>query len=65
MPDARFTPLRVDADVGSDGRGSVGDDTPLPLVEAASDHHQVYSDCIKLPFQIFEVLEVKFRKVSN
>lgn len=31
--------------------------------ESLNNHHGVYSDCIRLPFQIFEVLEVKFRKL--
>lgn len=31
--------------------------------EEANKNHTVYSDCLRLPFQIYEALEVKFRKL--
>ncbi len=31
--------------------------------EDANSHHSVYNACIRLPFQIYEALEVKFRKL--
>ncbi len=42
----------------------IQEDFSLPCAfEIQNNHHSVYSDCIRLGFQIFEVLEVKLRKV--